>query len=312
MALSTDPWDATELVAYINEVWPGVTDEEFFAPAVAANFFRDFSRFATAGGDIFHIPDAFTNAFTVQTQSTQATEVTTDAPATTDNTLTINNHVYIATLLGDKDAQQVAAQYSLSEIYNRKATGTLVEDLEADIFGLHSSVTTNTQGDTASVISDVEIRLALETLESADVPRDEIAFFFHPYSYYSQILAIQKYYDASQAGWQRGMESVIPGGNLGRATRGQNNAVKGTLFGVPVFTTSKVVNTLLAVKNLLAHRDSFTFATQTPGGSRIRRFASYWHENLGTLVTWDMINGVTANREATAVVINGSNAFVGS
>ncbi len=31
MALSTDPWDATELVAYINEVCPGMVDEAFFA-----------------------------------------------------------------------------------------------------------------------------------------------------------------------------------------------------------------------------------------------------------------------------------------
>ncbi len=180
MALSSDPWDSTELVAYINEVWPGIVDEEFFAKPVAANFFRDLTPFAQSGGDIFHIPDVFTNAFSAQTQSTQATEVTTEAPTSVEGTLTINNHVYIATLLGDQDAQQIARQYSISEIYNRKAVGTLVEDLEGDLFALHSSVSTNTQGDTASVVDDVTIRLSLEDLESIDVPRDELAFFFHP------------------------------------------------------------------------------------------------------------------------------------
>ena len=81
---------------------------------------------------------------------------------------------------------------------------------------------------------------------------------------------------------------------------------------IPVYTSSKVVNTLLAVKNLLAHKDAFTFATQTPGGRRIRVQSSYWLENLGTLVVWDMINGVTATREAAAVVVSGSNAFISS
>lgn len=310
MAISSDPWDSTELAAYIGEVWPGVTDEEFFAKPVAANFFRDLTPFAQAGGDIIHVPDSFTNAYSVQTQSTQATEVTTAAPAAVDGTLTIANHVYIADLLGDLDAQQIMASYSLDRIYNRKAVGTLMEDLEGDLFALHSSVSTNTTGDTASVVSDVEIRLALEALESLDTPRDEIAFFFHPYTYYAQILAIQKYYDASQAGWQGNSGPVISG-NFG-PNAAMANARKGTLFGVPVFTSSKVVNTLLSVKNLLAHKDSLTFATQTPGGSRIRVQASYWLENLGTLVVWDMINGVAALREDAAVVLNGSNAFIAS
>ncbi len=246
----------------------------------------------------------------MSTQSTQATEVTTNAPLSVDNTLTINNHVYIATLLGDLDAQQIASQYSISEVYNRKAVGSLVEDLEGDLFALQSSVSTSTEGDTASVVDDVTIRLALEDLETLDVPRDELAFFFHPYTYYAQILAVQKYYDASQAGWQGGSGPVLTG-NFGN-TASMQASRKGTLFGVPVMTSSKVVNTLLAVKNLLAHKDAFTFATQTPGGRRIRVQAANWLANLGTLTVWDMINGVAAIRESAAVVINGSNAFIAS
>jgi len=182
MALTTDPFDATELVAFIGEVWPGIADEEFFAKPVAANFFRDLTSMATGGGDYIHIPDVFTNAYTVQTQSTQAAEVTTADPATVDTTLRINNHVYIASLLGDMDGKQIMSSYGnvLSTIYNRKAVGTLVEDLETDLFALQSSVSTNTIGDTASVIADSELRQAIEKLESLDVPRDEIAWFFHP------------------------------------------------------------------------------------------------------------------------------------
>ena len=310
MALSSDPWDATELVAYINEVWTPLTLEEYFAKAVASNFFTDLSPYAQSGGDIFHVPDVFTNAYSVQTQSTQATEVTTAAPATVDVTLTVSNHVYIADLLGYKDQVQIASVYNINEIYSRKAGGTLMEDLEGDLFGLHSSISTNTVGDTATVITDTEIRQAIEKLATADIPLDESAFFFHPYSYWIQVIQIQKYYDAAQAGWRAGAGPVISGNFGDRAS--SERSLRGQLFGIPVFTSSKVANTLLAVKNILAHKTALGFATQTPGGSMVRMQSANWLENLGILVVWDMINGVAALRETAACVINGSNAFIAS
>lgn len=308
MALTSDPWDSTELVAYIKEVWTPITLEEFFAKSVASNFFMDLSPFGTTGGDIFHVPDVFTNAFTAQTQSTQGAEVTTEAPTTVDVTLTVDTHNYIATLLGYKDQVQIASIYDISEIYARKAGGTLMDVLEAAIFALYSSVSTNTVGDTASVISDSEIRQAMEKMDTANVPLTESAFFFHPYSYWTQIHAVQKYYDASQAGWVGG--TPVIDGNFGAGDSARS--LRGKLFGIPVFTSSNVTNTLLAVRNLLAHKTALSFATQTPGGSKVRTQAANWLENLGILTVWDIIFGVVASREAAAVLINGSNAFIAS
>ena len=310
MALADDPWDSTELAAYIPEVWSPIVNEQFFANAVATNFFTDLSSFVVGGGDTIHVPNAFTNAFTVQSQATQATVVTTDAPATTDDTLSVNTHSYIAHLLGDKDAAQILrGTYNISSIYARQAGGTLLENLEAAIFALQSTVSTNTVNDTASVINDVDLRSAISTEESNDVPRSELAFFFHPYSYWSQIHAIQKYYDASQAGWMG--NTPVTSGNFG-VTANQQASLKGALFGIPVYTSSKVVNTLLACKNLLAHKSTFAFATQTPGGNRIRVQSANWLENLGVLTVMDMINGVKELREEAAVRIDGSNAFIAS
>ena len=181
MALSDDPYDATELVAFINEVWTPMAQEQYFAKAVASNFFVDLSEFATGGGDIFHVPDYFTGTFSVQSQTTQATVVTTDAPPTTDTTLSINTHKYISTLLGYKDQQQLKRDtYNLSALNNRKAGGTLLHDLEDALFAAHSSVTTNAIGDTATVLTESEIRRAIEKLATLNVPLDECAFFFHP------------------------------------------------------------------------------------------------------------------------------------
>src|SRR3990167_1443421 len=310
MALADDPWDATELAAYIPEVWSPIVNEQFFANAVATNFFTDLSSFVVGGGDTIHVPNAFTNAFTVQSQATQATVVTTDAPATVDDTISVNTHSYIAHLLGDKDMVQILrGTYNINEIYAKKAGGTLMENLEAAIFALQSSVTTNTVNDTASVINDVDLRSAMSTQETNDVPRSEMAFFFHPYSYFAQIHAIQKYYDASQAGWSTGAPTIS--GNFG-ITPGQINAYRGTLYGVPIYTSSNVVNTLNAVKNLLAHKNTFMWAAQTPGGGLIRTQAQYLLDFIGTLVVHDLIRGVGEFRQEAAVRIDGSNAFFSS
>lgn len=310
MALTDGEFNPTALTAYISETWTPKTLEEYFAKAVAANHFMDLSAFAAGGSDIFHIPDVFTTAFTVSTAADpyDGTEVTTNAPATGDITLTVDTHKYIATLIGDRDMVQVArGTYDLGSIYARKAGGTLMEDLEAALFALHSSVTTNTVGDTASVITDSEIRQAIEKLATADVPLSESKFFWHPYSYWLQVIAIQKYYDASQFNSTR---SVTADGTFGMG--GFGDASVGKLFGVEMMQSSQVVNTLLSVKNLLAHKDALAFATQLPGGGRIRFQSDYQLDRLGALSIWDSHYGVTATREGAAVVINGSNAFIAS
>lgn len=309
MALTAGEFNPTALTAYISETWTPKTLEEYFANAVAANHFLDLSPFAQAGSDIFHVPDVFTTAFTVTTAPDpyDAVEITTNGPATGDITLTVDTHKYIATIIGDRDMVQIArGTYDLGSIYARKAGGTLMEDLESALFSLHSSVSTNTIGDTASVITDSEIRQAIEKLATADVPLGESKFFFHPYSYWIQVVAIQKYYDASQFG----APSVTSTGNFGMG--GNAGASRGKLFGIEVMTSSQVVNTLLAVKNLLAHKDAFAFATQLPGGGRVRFQTDYMLDRLGLLSVWDSHYGVTATREAAAVVINGSNAFIAS
>jgi len=92
MALTTDPFDATELSAFISETWVPLVNEAFFAKTVFANFCTDLSSYAANGSDIFHLPDVFTNVTTAQTQSTEGAEVTTAAPAAIDTTLTVDTH----------------------------------------------------------------------------------------------------------------------------------------------------------------------------------------------------------------------------
>lgn len=274
------------------------------------NHFTDLSPYAQQGSDIFHVPDVFTNTFTVQSQSTHGAELTTGSPTSVDVTLTVNTHKYVATLLGYLLQQQIASTYNLGEIYARKVGGTLLEDFEDALFALWSGLTTNSVGDTATVLTDSEIRRSVEKLATADFPLDECAWFFHPYTYWVQILAVQRYYDASQWG-AAANQNVLEQGTFGG--RGNiNQGYVGSLYGIRAYTSSRVVSGLQTHRNLLAHKTAFGFAHQTPGGNRVRFQAENWLANLGILSVWDTIYGVVEMRDAAAVVVNANNVFIGS
>lgn len=95
MAVTTDPFTAADLAAVISEEWTTIINEKTFDDAVLSNFVTDLSEFATEGSDIFHVPNLYTNALTVTTQSTQGAEITTAGPAMVDTTLSINTHNYV-------------------------------------------------------------------------------------------------------------------------------------------------------------------------------------------------------------------------
>lgn len=318
-AVTTDAFTGADLAGFIGEVWPGLVQEQLFAKAVAANFFLDLSQYGEQGGDVIHVPDAFTNAFSAQTQSTQGAEITTAGPAQVDTTLSTWTHSYVAFIMGDKDVKQIMKNYPYNKIYTKKCAGTLRIVLEDALFGLWSGLTTNVIGDTATVLADPEIRQGINALEAYDVDTldGDTAFFFHPYTFYVQLGAISKYYDASQ--WGRG--SLTATGMIG----GEGNRAagqKGSLYGITTYTSSRVVSGLQTYRNLLAHREAFGFATQTlnspnAGGegaenSRVRAQINYELRNLGWLTVVDMLAGVVELRDPLAVVLNGSSSFIGS
>jgi len=267
MAVTTAPFTSSDLAATISETWTGIVNEKTFNDTVLANFITDLSSYATEGSDIFHVPNFYTNAFTVQTQSTQGAEVTTSNPAEVDTTLTVNTHKYVAFIIGDKDLVQIASRYDDNEIYAREAVKLLTEALEQSIAALWSSLTTNVIGDTATVLSDAEIRAGLYAMEALKYKLDECAFFFHPYVYWEQLHAVTKYYQQYSYG-----PSTEPGavrtGNFGTAGYAMN--FKGFLYGVPVYTTSNIVSGLQTYRNLLLHKRAFGFAVQTKGGDKVR------------------------------------------
>jgi len=321
-AVTSDPYDSTDLAGFIGEVWTPMILEEMFAKAVAANFFLDISAYCTGGGDIFHIPGVFTNSFALGTQSTQGAEVTTESVTADDKTIEVTVHNYVAFILGDLDIKQIMGMYDANAVYAKKAAGTLRIALEDALFALWSGLSNTAAGDTATVLSDAEVRTAIETLEAADydVLDGDSAFFFHPYTYWIQLGAISKYYDQGSRG-PLTVPGMVATGGLGEGM--PTMGFKGTLYGIPTYTSSRVVSGLQTYRNLLARKEAFGFAVQTLSnpnapsysgeeGGRVRAQTSYELRNLGWLTVVDIIFGVAVLRPYAGVVLNGSSAFIGS
>jgi hypothetical protein len=317
MAVTTDPFTGSDLAGFIPERWPGMIMEELFAKAVAARFFTDLSSAVVGGGDMIHVPNVYTNTFSVQTHGTQGAEITTDSPAQTDVTITVDTHDYVAFIIGDKDMAQLATQYSYNTVYTKKAAGVLRTALEDALLGLWSGLSTNVIGDTATVLADAEIRQGINALEAAnfDTLDGETAFFFHPYTFWVQLGAVTKYYDQSARG-PLSAAGFVNTGEMGTAM--PTTGLKGTIYGIPAYVTSRVVSGLQTYRNLLANKQAFGFATaDLKAGNgmeqgRVRAQSNYELRNLGYLTVVDMLFGVVELRDAAAVVLNGSSTFIGS
>jgi len=256
-----------------------------------------------------HVPNLYTNALTVSTQTTQGAEITTASPAQVDTTLTVDTHKYVAFIIGDKDMVQIASKYDVAAEYAKQAKGLLAEALEASIAALWSSISTNTVGDTATVLSDAEIREALYKMENGKYKLSECAFFFHPYVYWEQLHAVAKYYQQYSVG-PANAQGPVRSGNFSQDGYVMNQ--KGFLYGVPLFTTTNVVSGLQTYRNLLLHKSAFGFAVQTMGAGKVRATVTHENRNIGYLAVFDIVYGVAVLREPAAVLLNASSAFIGS
>ncbi len=293
----TDAYTATDLASVIPEVWTPIVNEPKFEDLTILNFVTDLSDYIDDGGDTCHVPDIYTNEFTVQTQSTQGDAVVDESVASIDTTLSVNTHKYIAWIIGDKDIRQLATKYKLNEKYATEARKLLTRAIEDSLFALWSSVSTNVVGDTATVLSDLEIRESINKLDSDNYEIDETAFFVHPTVYWNQIAGIAKYYDNSM----NGKPSIIRTGAFGEVSA---KNYKGTLYSVDLYTSSRVVSGLQTYRNLLLHKSAFGVAIQNDGGNFARVQAQYKLENLGLLTVVDTIYGVAVLREPAAVLLN--------
>lgn len=303
----TAAFSPSDVAATTPEIWGDFMTEPKFPKAVLANFFTDLSYLVQDSGDTIHVPNIYTNIFTASTQTNEGDGVVDQSPAQVDVTLSIATHVYVAWIFGDMTVKQLAYSEKLNQKYADEAMNVLMVALEDSLAALWSSITTNVIGDTATVLSDAEIRDAINALDTGNFDLTTTAFFFHPFVFWTQLGGISKYYSQYASNF-----NFIRDGVFGKsdASRG----LRGVLYDQPVYVTTRIVSGLQTYRNLFAAPEAFGYARQTPGidggtgnTARIRVQADYLLQNLGMLTVCDEVYGTAVLRESAAVLVNANN-----
>jgi hypothetical protein len=290
-----------ELDVFIPEVWSPIIHEWKASPMSILNFATDLSYLLDGGGDVINVPNIYTNVFTVSTQSVEGAPVVDQSPSPANATLTVNTHAYIAFVIGKKTMAQIATKYPLSEKYASQARDLIVRSIEIALFALVTSLTTTDLGLGTTAVDDITIRRAISTMTSTDGASFEIsdmAFFFHPTIYYTQLLGISKYYEKQKSGM-----NPVKDGNFGAGAVA--GSYKGMLYDIPVYTSDRVPVAVDVVSNMLLHKEAFAFGMHTDGQNGIEIGTDYLLQNLAWLTVVDVIYGVSCLRPNAGVTILG-------
>ena len=280
MALGSNHFSATNLANLMPELWGGEKINNFFrANLVAANHFWDVSDMAAQGGDTIHIP---TLTEMSANDKVNGSEVTLNNATYGETNLSIDTHKEVSFLIEKKEAKQVLNSYNLQEKLMNNAAYTAAKELDSALLSLYSGLS-QSEGASDAALSDSNIRSAIETVKSNDVPAEGLAFFFNSAQIWGDLMGIDRFVNFDYT-----------------TDRPVQNGEKGTLYGIKVYETNNLPTTDSGntAHGLLAHTDAFVYATQA-----MDLDANYIPEYLGTLVTADVIFGVAENRDEAAVHI---------
>lgn len=296
MAFPTGTETQTTLASYIPSIWGEKVNEFFRANLTCAPFFTNRSDEVSGGGRILYTPT--TTEFTAAAKSNAAT-VTLNSPTDTKITLTIDQWYESSFAIEDAEAAQVMHSYVLMERYAKNAGYAIAKKLDTAMTSLFSGFS-GVVGSSTVNLADSDIRNAIATLESSDVPIEECEFFMSPNVFWKQVQAIDKF-------------SLAINSPVNDPTR---KAPAGYLYGRPIniTTTIQYVSGTTGRYNALAHPDALHFATSPLGSggsaantmvgtSGIRVQSNYIPQYLSTVTTADILYGVIENRDNAGVCI---------
>lgn len=297
MAHPTGEITAANLANLIPSVWGSRVNDFFKEQLVMASFFTDRSSELSMGGDNLITPSL--TAMSANAKSA-ATAVTLNASTEGKVVLTVDQWYEVSFAIDDQEAAQVKRSYTLQENYAKNAGFTIAQKLETAIAALFTGFSTSV-GASNTNLADSEIRAAIATLEGNKVPgiySGDVAFFFHPNTFWRQVQGIDKF-------------------SLAVNSPVQDPVAKkpmAYLYGIPCFVSPNVPNLggSNGRANVLAHKDAIHFATAPLGVSSkggmvgsagVRVQSNYIPEYLHTLTTADILYGVIENRDTAGVLL---------
>lgn len=220
---------------------------------------------------------------------TQGSEVTTQAVTETETTISINQWRECSFEI--EDIVKIQSNYDLRSEYTNKAGFAIAQQVDTDLLGLYSSLTSTDVGTYGNDITDATIVAAIQTLDDVNAPLTDRYFVVRP-SQKAALMKLDKFVQATYLGQYNQATPVVKGPN--------NRYLWGDIYGIPTYYTTQVTTTAgtpTQTHNILFHKEAFALALQ----SSPRTQASYWQKDLAWIVTVDAIYGYTALRTTFGV-----------
>ena len=298
------------LTADIPLLWGQKINDYFRYNLSLAAFFVDRSDELADGGSTIYTP----NIVALSTNAkTNGSAVTLNNPIQTSVTLAVSTWKESSFLIEDREMAQLKKSYYLQDKLAKGGAWEVAQDLEDAIAALFTGFTTNVLGLGTANIADSSLLAAIAILETAGVPgvySGDVAWIFHPNTFYRQVGSVDKL-----TLWQN-TQTELP----------RTKAPTRSLYSIPVIVSPAVpvgtgaVGDNGARLNLLAHKDAIHWAKMTMpvkaekgsiGSEGVRVQQSYIHEYMGELITMDICYGVIENRDDAAVKIRSHSVAVG-
>lgn len=237
---------ATEAAAAIREVWRLKALKALFAKMVAKNRITSVTEDISAMGDIVHVKVNPSPTVGDVTAATGA--ISFEAVTITDVQLTVNKWKYVAHDVVDISQKQ--SDIDLIDNFTQAFMPALGEQMESDIFALHSSMTTNTAiGDavTGDSFADGVIIPAGLVLDDLNIDLDDRSWFLPPVAV-AQLQKNDKWVDADKTGLDKSVR-----------TTGFLNL---DIYGTPAYRSTKIATSGSIRKAILCHRNGTMIGIQ--------------------------------------------------
>jgi len=255
---------------YRPEIWTPRISRFLEEKLSAANFFLDYSGEAE-GTDTIHIPH-ISDVFSATAIPVTSGTVTAVDISETKSDLVIDRWYGTAFYITKFEEREIMRRPNIITEYQRAMGYRLARELERDLLASTSLLNTvpAQAGLTTTDLVATNIEYALAILSSNSIPKEECRIFLSPKVYWGDLMAIQKYYDASQFG-----KPSVPQG------------AHDMLYGIPITITPNVPKESgdLGICNSIVHP---TFMAHARTGVD---FAALPSESLRKKINADLIWG---------------------
>lgn len=282
---------------FVPEVWAPAVELAFKNKLVFAGLANDLSAFVAGGGDKIHIPTFDTIATGDKVPETKISYAATGA-AQTEETLTINQHKFSATLV--EDLLKVQSSYDLMSIYANEMGYALANQIDDYIDSQLLASCQSAAGKINGIVTGADLKTAsngdfeliLSNVLSQDPEVSNWTLVVSPAAFSTLAALVQLSYGTPTA----------PLGT-GFGTTGQI----ATVFGMPIVMSPNVTTATTNMDNEGGQTDNFTpigycvhkSALSIAFSQGVRMQADYDIDYLGNKMVADVVYGLNVRNSST-------------